>query len=95
MLFGVMRYAVYNVDMTPLSVVLAILFVLVIAVCLVLLIPKTRNGIHGYIYGRWTSQYVAFIRNKWGPQTNGLGRRWLAERYHGDNAGAGGRHRYT
>jgi NAD-dependent dihydropyrimidine dehydrogenase PreA subunit len=48
-----------------------------------LAIKPVRNGLHAYIYGRWTDKYVAFLRNKWGPQMNGLGRGWLAKRYHG------------
>ena len=60
-----------------------ILIVLIMLAALVLAIPPVRNGLHAYIYGRWTDKYVAFLRNKWGPQTHGLGRGWLANRYHG------------
>lgn len=59
----------------------SVIFICILGILIV--IPSVRNGLHAYIYGRWTRQYVALIRNIWSPQTNGLGGRWLAERYHG------------
>lgn len=64
-------------------VVGTIILFIVLLVILALVIKPIRNGLHAYVYGRWTDKYVAFLRNKWGPQMNGLGRGWLADRYHG------------
>lgn len=78
---------VYNRNMIPLATFLIVLGGLALLtgllIGLVLVVPRTRNALHAYVYGRWTSHYVSFIRNKWGPLTNGLGSRWLAERHHG------------
>jgi NAD-dependent dihydropyrimidine dehydrogenase PreA subunit len=56
-----------------------------------LLRPSTRrlfresgswlNGLHGYIYGRWTNQYVDALLNRI-PAGAGGGH-WLADHYHG------------
>ena len=42
-----------------------------------------REGVslHGYVYGRWTRQYVDVLLNR--LPSGEKGGRWLAERYHG------------
>jgi NAD-dependent dihydropyrimidine dehydrogenase PreA subunit len=40
-----------------------------------------RNALHGYVYARWTNQYVDALLNRI-PGGNGGGR-WLADHYHG------------
>jgi len=38
--------------------------------------------IHGYIYGRWTNQYVSLLINKIFPWFNPVRKIWLSEHYH-------------
>ncbi len=39
--------------------------------------------LHGYVYGRWTKQYLRLLVNWIMPRLGSRGRSWLAERYHG------------
>src|SRR5512139_3035928 len=41
------------------------------------------QGLHGYIYGRWTNQYVRFMIYEFVPRLKARGKKWLADRYHG------------
>jgi Pyruvate/2-oxoacid:ferredoxin oxidoreductase delta subunit len=41
------------------------------------------QAFHGYIYLRWTNQYVNLLLNKIGPRMNPARKIWLLERYHG------------
>ena len=59
------------------------LFGPIIVVVLVLLVRPIRNGLHAFVYGRWTDRYVSFLRNFWVPRFGSRGKHWLAERYHG------------
>ena len=56
---------------------------IIVVIGLALLIKPLRNGLHAYIYGRWTDRYVSFLRNIWVPRFGSRGKYWLAERYHG------------
>ena len=38
--------------------------------------------IHGYVYGRWTNQYVSLLINKIFPRLNPVRKIWLSEHYH-------------
>jgi Pyruvate/2-oxoacid:ferredoxin oxidoreductase delta subunit len=73
--------------MNPLAVFLIVIcgtaLLIGFLIGLLLMVPKTRNGIHAYIYGRWTDKYVSFLRNIWVPRFGTWGKYWLAERYHG------------
>jgi ferredoxin len=40
------------------------------------------NAIHGYIYGRWTKQYLGIIRNVIYPYFGERGKKWLRDHYH-------------
>lgn len=40
------------------------------------------NALHGYIYGRWTRQYIRLLLNPPGPPKPGMVN-WLADHYHG------------
>ncbi len=41
------------------------------------------GSLHGYVYGRWTKQYLNVLLNWIMPRLGARGRNWLAERYHG------------
>lgn len=41
------------------------------------------NGLHGYIYGRWTNQYLSVLLNRIFPRLGERGKKWLRDRYHG------------
>jgi|Deesub1362B_J571_1020462.scaffolds.fasta_scaffold10562_2 Pyruvate/2-oxoacid:ferredoxin oxidoreductase delta subunit len=41
------------------------------------------SALHGYIYGRWTNQYVKLLINYIFPRLGPRGRKWWADRYHG------------
>ena len=41
------------------------------------------QGPHGYIYARWTNQYVKFLIYDISPRLKSRGKRWLSDRYHG------------
>jgi ferredoxin len=40
------------------------------------------GGLHGYVYGRWTNQYMAALIHFVFPALGARGRAWLHERYH-------------
>lgn len=40
------------------------------------------GAVHGYVYGRWTNQYIAFLAHHVYPHLGSLGRKWLSDRYH-------------
>jgi len=39
--------------------------------------------LHGYIYGRWTNQYLNVLINYISPRLGPRGKKWLSDRYHG------------
>jgi ferredoxin len=41
------------------------------------------SALHGYIYGRWTNQYLNLLINYISPRLGPRGKKWLADRYHG------------
>jgi ferredoxin len=41
------------------------------------------EGLHGYVYGRWTSQYVDALVNQITPRLGPRGKKWIRDRYHG------------
>jgi Pyruvate/2-oxoacid:ferredoxin oxidoreductase delta subunit len=41
------------------------------------------NALHGYVYGRWTRQYINLLLNHILPRLGPRGKRWLANHYHG------------
>jgi len=40
------------------------------------------RGLHGYIYGRWSNQYVSFVINHIYPHLGAKWRQWFADHYH-------------
>ena len=58
-----------------------------------LLRPSTRrslreggfglNALHGYVYGRWTNQYVDVLIHRLFPRLKPSGGKWLSDHYHG------------
>ncbi|MGQ9555046.1 MAG: hypothetical protein ACUVWR_13155 [Anaerolineae bacterium] len=46
--------------------------------------PKALvNGLHGYVYGRWTNEYLYVLGRYIIPAMGERGRNWLSDRYHG------------
>jgi NAD-dependent dihydropyrimidine dehydrogenase PreA subunit len=41
------------------------------------------SAFHGYIYARWTRQYVGVLINDIIPRLGPQGKKWLSDRYHG------------
>ena len=41
------------------------------------------KALHGYVYGRWTKQYINLLINHILPRLGPRGKSWLANRYHG------------
>lgn len=41
------------------------------------------RGLHGYVYGRWTNQYIDILTNRIFPRLRPKQRRRLADHYHG------------
>jgi NAD-dependent dihydropyrimidine dehydrogenase PreA subunit len=41
------------------------------------------SALHGYIYARWTRQYVGVLLNDIIPRLGPQGKKWLSDRYHG------------
>jgi ferredoxin len=41
------------------------------------------NSLHGYVYGRWTRQYLHLLMHRLFPRLNAEGRRRWSDRYHG------------
>ncbi len=44
--------------------------------------PHPLRGLHGYVYGRWSNQYVSFLINYIYPHLGPKRRQWLADHYH-------------
>jgi hypothetical protein len=46
--------------------------------------PITRafNLVHGYVYGRWTDKYLAFLRDRLIPWLRPRGRQQVADGFH-------------
>jgi ferredoxin len=42
-----------------------------------------RSSLEGYVYGRWTNQYVNLLINFIFPRLKPRGRRWVSDHYHG------------
>jgi NAD-dependent dihydropyrimidine dehydrogenase PreA subunit len=40
-------------------------------------------GLHGYVYGRWTNQYINVLIHHVTPRLGEGGKKWLSDRYHG------------
>lgn len=40
------------------------------------------HGLHGYVYGRWTNQYISIFINRIIPRLGPRQRRWLADHQH-------------
>lgn len=40
------------------------------------------NALHGYIYGRWTPQYIHLLLNYIFPRLGPRGKKWWADRFH-------------
>jgi ferredoxin len=40
------------------------------------------NALHGYIYGRWTPQYIRLLLNHIFPRLAPRGKKWWADRFH-------------
>jgi len=69
--------------MSFLTVVGALLSLIIILVILVLAVKPARHGLHAYVYGRWTKQYVWILTRTWFPRFGAAGRRYISNRYHG------------
>jgi ferredoxin len=41
------------------------------------------NALHGYVYGRWTNQYVRVLIHRIFPRLRPRGRKWISDHYHG------------
>ncbi len=41
------------------------------------------KALHGYVYGRWTNQYIAFLVHQFWPRGGPRASKWLADHYHG------------
>jgi NAD-dependent dihydropyrimidine dehydrogenase PreA subunit len=41
------------------------------------------DSVHGYVYGRWTNQYINILINHVTPRLGPGGRKWLSDHYHG------------
>lgn len=41
------------------------------------------NALHGYVYGRWTNQYVDVLIHRLVPRLKPRGGKWLSDHYHG------------
>jgi len=41
------------------------------------------NGLHMYVYGRWTNQYISVLIHHIFPRLGDRGKKWLSDRYHG------------
>lgn len=40
------------------------------------------NALHGYIYGRWTHQYIGILLNYIFPRLGPVGKKWWTDRFH-------------
>jgi ferredoxin len=41
------------------------------------------SALHGYVYGRWTNQYLRVLFYRIVPRLGARGKKWLTDRYHG------------
>jgi ferredoxin len=41
------------------------------------------SAVHGYVYARWTRQYIDVLLNNVFPRLGPRGKKWLSDRYHG------------
>ena len=41
------------------------------------------DGLHAYVYGRWTNQYVSVLLHRIFPRLGPRGGKWLSDHYHG------------
>ncbi len=41
------------------------------------------NALHGYLYGRWTNQYIRLLIKYIFPRLGPRGQKWLSDHYHG------------
>ena len=41
------------------------------------------NALHGYVYGRWTNQYIDVLIHRIFPRLGPSGGKWLSDHYHG------------
>jgi Pyruvate/2-oxoacid:ferredoxin oxidoreductase delta subunit len=46
--------------------------------------PVTRvlNALHGYVYGRWTKEYINLLLNRIFPSLGPRGKKWWSDRFH-------------
>ena len=44
--------------------------------------PRNLNGLHLYVYGRWTNQYIDTLVNRIYPRLDADGFTWWRDRYH-------------
>jgi hypothetical protein len=44
---------------------------------------RPLRGLHGYVYGRWTNQYINLLTNRVFPRLRPKQRQSLADHYHG------------
>lgn len=43
---------------------------------------RVLNALHGYVYGRWTKQYIHVLLNYIFPRLGPEGKKWWADRFH-------------
>ena len=43
---------------------------------------RVLNALHGYVYGRWTRQYIRVLLNHVFPKLGQQGKKWWADRFH-------------
>jgi len=44
---------------------------------------RVRDAFEGYVYGRWTNQYLSVLIHRIAPQLGPAGKKWLSDHYHG------------
>ena len=45
-------------------------------------VARVLNALHGYVYGRWTRQYIRVLLNYVFPNIGPQGKKWWADRFH-------------
>lgn len=45
-------------------------------------VARVFNALHGYVYGRWTKQYIRVLLNYIFPNLGPRGKKWWADRFH-------------
>jgi len=45
-------------------------------------VARVLNALHGYVYGRWTRQYIRVLLNYVFPYLGPEGKKWWADRFH-------------